>query len=104
MILRQRKKKKNYYLPHLKHILCHLYPPAIRSSAAYTDLEHLGHFGCSIATKGILGIELDDCTNKTENKIKIFYCCIIMLYYYYYETSLIITNKKRKNPIQKLNN
>jgi hypothetical protein len=43
-----------------------LYPPAIRSSAAYTDLEHLGHFGCSIATKGILGADVDEFTNKTK--------------------------------------
>jgi len=42
------------YLPHLKHILWYLYPPAIRSSAAYTDFTHFGHFGCSMATKGIL--------------------------------------------------
>jgi len=42
------------YLPHLKHILCHFSPPATRSSAAYTDLPHLGHLGFSTGLKGIL--------------------------------------------------
>lgn len=41
------------YLPHLKHILCHFSPPATRSSAAYTDLPHLGHLGFSTGLKGI---------------------------------------------------
>nr|CAI5841616.1 unnamed protein product [Callosobruchus analis] len=41
-------------LPHLKHDLWNLYPPATRSSAAYTDLPHLGHFGLSAGLKGIL--------------------------------------------------
>lgn len=44
------------HLPHLKHILCHLSPPATRSSAAYTDLPHLGHLGCSTGLKGILSV------------------------------------------------
>lgn len=42
------------HIPHLKHPLCHLCPPATRSSAAYTDLPHLGHFGFSAGLKGIL--------------------------------------------------
>lgn len=41
-------------LPHLKHVLCHFWPPASRSSAAYTDFPHLGHFGFSGGLKGIL--------------------------------------------------
>lgn len=41
-------------LLHLKQVLWNLYPPATRSSAAYTDLLHLGHLGVSTATKGIL--------------------------------------------------
>ena len=44
----------NINLPHLKHCLCHFMPPATRSSAAYTDLEHLGHLEISAGTKGIL--------------------------------------------------
>ena len=42
------------YLPHLKQILCHLYPPAIFSSAAKTDLAHFGHCGACGALKGII--------------------------------------------------
>ena len=42
------------HLPHLKQILCHLYPPAIFSSAAKTDLSHFGHFGACGALKGII--------------------------------------------------
>ncbi|VEN36187.1 unnamed protein product, partial [Callosobruchus maculatus] len=42
------------HLPHLKHDLWNLYPPATRSSAAYTDLPHFGHFGLSAGLKGIL--------------------------------------------------
>jgi len=42
------------HIPHLKHDLWNLYPPATRSSAAYTDLPHFGHFGFSAGTKGIL--------------------------------------------------
>lgn len=34
---------------HLKQNLCHLYPPAHISSAAYTDFPHFGHFACSKA-------------------------------------------------------
>lgn len=48
------KQCKNLNLPHLKHVLWYLYPPATRSSAAYTDLLHLGHFGFSTGLKGIL--------------------------------------------------
>lgn len=43
-----------WYLQHLKQILCHLYPPANFSSAAYTDLSQVGHFGTSAGLKGIL--------------------------------------------------
>jgi hypothetical protein len=42
------------YLPHLKHILWNFSPPATLSSAAYTDLPHLGHLGFSTGLKGIL--------------------------------------------------
>ena len=45
----------NLLLLHLKQALCHLWPPAIFSSAAYTDLVHLGHLGASeLALNGIL--------------------------------------------------
>lgn len=57
----------NERLPHLKHILCHLSPPATRSSAAYTDLPHLGHLGCSTGLKGILSV-----TGKKKKKEKIY--------------------------------
>ena len=33
---------RKIFLQHLKQILCHLKPPAIFSSAAYTALSHLG--------------------------------------------------------------
>lgn len=56
------------YLPHLKHPLWYLYPPATRSSAAYTDLVHFGHFGCEAGTKGILFDLLSK--NRSENSNK----------------------------------
>lgn len=43
--------------------MCHLSPPATRSSAAYTDLPHLGHLGCSTGLKGILSV-----TEKKKKK------------------------------------
>lgn len=60
----------NLNSPHLKHILCHLCPPAIRSSAAYTDLSHFGHLGCSTGTKGIFDVVFNGFQNKTENRCK----------------------------------
>ena len=41
------------HMEHLKHPVCHLWPPASFSSAAYTDFPHFGHFGISIGLKGI---------------------------------------------------
>ena len=38
----------------MKQTLCHLYPPATFSSAAYTDRPHLGHLGESATLNGIL--------------------------------------------------
>lgn len=48
-------------LLHLKQVLWNLYPPATRSSAAYTDLPHLGHLGVSTGVKGILGSASWEC-------------------------------------------
>ncbi len=44
---------KNCHLQHLKQALCHLWPPAIFSSAAKTALLHFGHLAVSLGLNGI---------------------------------------------------
>lgn len=59
------------HLLHLKQVLWNLYPPATRSSAAYTDLLHLGHLGVSAATKGILGSAIGTMVGRWVRKMGI---------------------------------
>lgn len=68
------------HLPHLKHVLWNLYPPATRSSAAYTDLPHFGHFGLSTGTKGILSDFIGCNWNSKSNKQKLDYLRISIFF------------------------